>query len=346
MSDEPFLRGVALSQWAYGAERLGLPSFDIMRSCNIDPVQALDPASKVPLSLFENYLLELALASGDELFGLHIGQQIMPALYGSLSMVMMSAESLEDGVRLAIRYSPLVVGSAGGLELRDDGDDKIFIGLLAHRNPVVRRHWIEAVGALIFQAFRFNNQAFYPDKIFFEHTPCSKEAEKEISDFFGSPIQFGSSFNGARVTKKKAELRVHGYGKYSLEMARQIADHQLEEQKHQQSMISKIKLHIRDMMSTAPPRRESVAERLGISSRTLDRRLAEAGVTWQKLVDSIRSQLAHEYLALPHYKVKDVASMLGFADVRAFQRRFRHWTGISPSQYKKSLNQPEGSIER
>jgi AraC-like DNA-binding protein len=60
-------------------------------------------------------------------------------------------------------------------------------------------------------------------------------------------------------------------------------------------------------------------------------------------VDSIRSQLAHEYLAQAHYKIKDVASMLGFADVRAFQRRFRHWTGVSPSQYKKSLNQPGGS---
>lgn len=346
MSDEPFLRGVALAQWAYGAERLGVPSFDIMRSCNVDPVQALDPSSKVPLPLFENYVLELVLASGDELFGLHIGQQIMPALYGSLAMLMMSAQSLEDGVRLAIQYAPLVVGSAGGLEFRDNGEEKCFIGLLAYRNPVVRRHWIEAVGALIFQAFRFNNQSFYPDKIFFEHNPASQKSEKEIKEFFGSPIQFGSTFNGALVSREKAEHRVLGYGKYSLEMARQFADQQLAEQKHQQDLVGTIKLHIRDVMGTAPPRRETVAERIGVSARTLDRRLAEAGVTWQQLVDAIRSQLAHEYLALPDYKVKDVASMLGFADVRAFQRRFRHWAGISPSQYRKSLNQPVVSVRQ
>lgn len=343
MSEEPFLRGVALAQWAYGAERLGVPAFDIMKTCRIDPVQALEPSSEIPLPLFENYLLELILASGDELFGLHIGQQIMPALYGSLSMLIMSAESVEDAVRLAIQYSPLVVGSAGGLDFRDSGDDKIFLGLLAYRNHVVRRHWIEAVGALLFQAFRFHNKSLYPEKIFFEHNSPSKKSEKEIRDFFISPIHFGASFNGAIIARKKAELRLHDYGKYSLEMARKLADEQLEAQKKQQDVIGKIKLHIEDLMGSAPPRRESVAERLGVSSRTLDRRLSEAGVTWQQLVDSIRSQLAHEYLAQAHYKIKDVASMLGFADVRAFQRRFRHWTGVSPSQYKKSLNQPGGS---
>jgi AraC-like DNA-binding protein len=90
-------------------------------------------------------------------------------------------------------------------------------------------------------------------------------------------------------------------------------------------------------MVVRSPRRETVAERLNISVRTLDRRLAEVDLTWQKLLDSMRAQLAREYLADPEMNVQAIATRLGFADVRAFQRRFRVWTGTTPSDYRSRL---------
>ena len=337
MTEETFVTGIALSQWAHGAARLGLPSLDIMKRCDLDPLCLGDLGRKIPLSTFENFMLELILVSGDELLGLHIGQQIMPALYGSLSMVVLSADSLEDGFRMAARYAPMVVGNAGGVEIREDDNDKLFIGLLAHKNAVVRRHWIESVAALIIKAAKFMFPSFSPECLYFEHAPTSKHMEKSLLEYFRCPIQFGASFNGARFDAKKMAGYVNGYGKYSMEIASKLADQQLEDQKIQQTFIDRIKIQIRDLIGTTSPRREVVAERLGISPRTLDRRLSSAGYSWQELIDAIRSQLAYEYLSKSDENIADIAHRIGFSDVRAFQRRFRKWSGVSPNEYRKSF---------
>jgi AraC-like DNA-binding protein len=86
------------------------------------------------------------------------------------------------------------------------------------------------------------------------------------------------------------------------------------------------------------PRRELVASRLGISASTLDRRLKQADMTWQGLLDGLRAQLAIEYLSDPLLTVSDASAKLGFADLRAFQRRFKRWTGMTPSEFRTRDN--------
>jgi AraC-like DNA-binding protein len=125
------------------------------------------------------------------------------------------------------------------------------------------------------------------------------------------------------------------HGDEALRMAEDLARRQLQAQQQSGSALGQIRLQLHDLMRTGIPRRELVADRLNISVRTLDRRLADAGQTWQSLLDSMRLQLAREYLLRPDMTVRDVAERLGFADIRAFQRRFRTWTGLSPSEYRQ-----------
>lgn len=337
MTEEPFVTGIALSQWVHGSERLGMPAIRIMKQCGIDPLCLGDLERKIPLSEFENYLLALISASDDELLGLHVGQQVMPALYGSLAMVMMSADSLEEGVKMSAKYAPLAAGNAGGFELRDDGGYQFIVGLLAHRDPSVRRHWIESVAALTVKAARFIFPSFSPDVLYFEHYPASKHLENSLIEYFRCPVEFGSNFNGARFETRKMAGYVNGFGKYTMEMARKLADQQMESQQVTQSFIDRVRMQIRDLIGVTSPRREAVAERIGISPRTLDRRLSAAGYSWQGLMDDIRSKLAYEYLKNPDEKIADIARKLGFSDVRAFQRRFRKWSGVSPTDYRNSV---------
>lgn len=73
-----------------------------------------------------------------------------------------------------------------------------------------------------------------------------------------------------------------------------------------------------------------VAAELGLSERTLRRRLADAGATYQGLLDEVRSSLARELLAagLP---VEEVASRLGYAEASSFIHAHRRWTGLTPA---------------
>ena len=69
MPDGFFVTGIALSQFYFGGERLGLPSAEVLRSIGLDPTIALQPMSQVSVEHYEQFILEMVLHSGDEMFG-------------------------------------------------------------------------------------------------------------------------------------------------------------------------------------------------------------------------------------------------------------------------------------
>lgn len=82
------------------------------------------------------------------------------------------------------------------------------------------------------------------------------------------------------------------------------------------------------------PSLERAAGELGMSGRTLRRKLAEEGTSYQRELDLVRQKLAEEYFAKGGESVTELALMLGFADSSAFAKAFRKWNGCSPSEYQ------------
>ena len=79
-----------------------------------------------------------------------------------------------------------------------------------------------------------------------------------------------------------------------------------------------------------------VAKRMHMSSRTLQRRLEQEGVSFREVVDEVRRQLALRHLMDKHIAVNEVAFLLGFATPNAFHKAFKRWTGTTASTYRKS----------
>ena len=90
------------------------------------------------------------------------------------------------------------------------------------------------------------------------------------------------------------------------------------------------------------PAIEQVAEQMGSSVRTLQRRLLEAGVTYSTLVEQVRHDLACRKLETTQLHVAEIAKDLGFKDHSSFSRAFLRWTGMSPRAYRQSLDQTGG----
>ena len=80
---------------------------------------------------------------------------------------------------------------------------------------------------------------------------------------------------------------------------------------------------------------EVVAERLGMSARTLQRKLHASGTSHQELLDEMRRDLAVRYLREPGMAVCEVAYLLGFSESSAFHRAFKRWTGTTPSEFRR-----------
>jgi AraC-like DNA-binding protein len=79
------------------------------------------------------------------------------------------------------------------------------------------------------------------------------------------------------------------------------------------------------------------ARRLAMSRRTLHRKLADEGTTWQQLVDETRRDIAMRMIEDPRRPIGEITFELGFSQQSAFARAFRRWAGTSPTQYRASL---------
>jgi AraC-like DNA-binding protein len=98
--------------------------------------------------------------------------------------------------------------------------------------------------------------------------------------------------------------------------------------------------------STRFPSAKEIAAQLGLSLRTLHRRLAQDGLSYQSLLDDMRRTVAIEFLQNTHLLIDQVAERVGFADATSFRKAFRKWTGHSPTHYRRPGSDTIGVINR
>lgn len=99
-------------------------------------------------------------------------------------------------------------------------------------------------------------------------------------------------------------------------------------------IVSRGKAHLLRQLTSGVPSAQETATALGMSQRTLQRKLQELGLTYQGLCDETRHELARRYLDDTRKSVTEVTFLLGFSEQSAFTRAFRRWSGMSPTTYR------------
>ena len=104
---------------------------------------------------------------------------------------------------------------------------------------------------------------------------------------------------------------------------------------------------LKDAARGLMPASDAIAERLGLSRRTLARRLAEVGTNWQAIVDDVRGRMAATFLATTTLTNDEIASRLGYADASSFGKSFKRWARASPLEYRRrTAESPAADPER
>ena len=98
----------------------------------------------------------------------------------------------------------------------------------------------------------------------------------------------------------------------------------------------RVRMVLGELLHAGDPSGQRVAQRLSMSWRTLQRQLAGAGTTFRAVLDETRFRLAREWL--DHTPIKVVATRLGYADERAFDRAFRRWARTGPMSYRRATH--------
>lgn len=155
-------------------------------------------------------------------------------------------------------------------------------------------------------------------------------------DFFGKPVQRGE-FNGLTFTSQDAKKPFLTMNEEMWAIFEPQLNLRMSNLDQGSRFSDRVRVVLRDAIASGHYSKPEIASRLGISARTLQRRLREEGTTYRVVLDKLREDLALRYLAQSHYTSAQIGFLLGYDDPNSFFRAFRSWTGQTPEEVRATI---------
>ena len=246
------------------------------------------------------------------------------------SSTMWSSKTMGDAWRRAARYTTVV---NEGLSLRFvDGRDirMIFepVGVPRH----IDRHQIECgMTALMRVCRQLTGRELTASRVEFTHR--RNDDPSELSAFFGCDVRFGAPADQATFAATFKELPIASADPHLNELLIAHGEEALARRTaNRGSFRSQVENAMLPLLPHGMVRAGEIAKDLGVSQRTLARRLAVEGATFSDVLEGLRSDLARQYLADAGLTVSQVAWLLGYQEISAFTHAFKRWTGMTPRE--------------
>jgi len=271
-----------------------------------------------------------AEAMDDGAFGLHLAKEADPREAGLLFYVMSAANDIGEALALFARYTR-IVNEALRVKLVRAPEGVVaeiaFVGLSRHSAKQATEFGV----ALIFKALReMSGRNIHPTHVSFIHGRNSDL--RSFERFFRRPVEFGASGDRFSLSHETLALPLVTEDRYLLETLQPICD---EAAKQRSTAIGSLRAAVENETQKLLPhgkaKRPIVARTLGLSERTLTRKLAEEGTTYEQVVDRLRQSLALQYIKERDISLSQVAWLLGYEGSTSFNHAFKRWTGVSPS---------------
>ena len=283
--------------------------------------------SSAAQSTFLEYAAE---TSGDSAFGLHLAEQANPREAGLLFYVASAGKNVAEALVLFERYFR-VVNEAVRLKLvKAAGNVAVEVNFIGLSRPRVRQN-VEFGIAVILKALRETaGRRIRPIRVTFAHARNSYL--REFERFYGSPVEFAAPKDQMTFSRDILDLPLITGDPYLLETLQPFCDHAAKERNTAaESVRALVENEVQRLLPHGKAEKQTVAKALGMSERTLSRRLEDEDATYEKVVDQLRRSLARQYIREPGISVSQIAWLLGYEGATSFNHAFRRWTGCSPS---------------
>jgi AraC-like DNA-binding protein len=159
----------------------------------------------------------------------------------------------------------------------------------------------------------------------------------EFKTFFGADVVFGADADEIVFSAPIASLPIVGRDTYLNRLLRRYAEEALASLPRGRATVrSKVERILPQLLPHGRANAPEVARELGISSRTLSRKLYDEGLSFAEILDDLRGALAKRYLSERALPVSEIAWLLGYREVSSLTHAFRRWTGETPRQFRSS----------
>jgi len=322
-------------------EEQGVDSAPILQQAGIDRATVEDPEGRLSLDQMRGFWREAVEQSVDPAIGLHAGGRAPHGFYGLFDYIVSYSPTIGDSLTRFGDYLPLINNWVTmRIEEQDDG---------IHAAPEVvwgsvPRPPAEYIAAFLIERSRLIwANSWAPELVRFEFAePGSSEPQGEHARVFQCPVEFGASCTEFIISRATWAQPVRTADPGLVTVLEQQATQLMAQLPTAGTLVQDVRSELQTSMAGGDQRIDHIARRLGMSGRTLQRHLADDGLTYASIVDEVRLEATKIALANLSMSLSHVAYFVGFEEQSSFSRAFKRWTGTSPKDYRDALRSPAG----
>lgn len=312
-------------------EEVGVSASAVLRTAGLP--QGHSQQARVLVSTEELFALWRAIGevSSDPSVGLRLGTETKAERFHPIGLAALSSESFGAAMDQMARYKQLTCPEEIVQEI-DKKEWRIqFRWLLADEvePPVL----IECVFAWVLSTARVGTGTrLSPLRVEFVDPRAHTKA---IERHFGCPVACGTKRNAIVFRAEDARRPFVTRNAELLALLAPQFEEELKERQGDEDFVGQVRVAIQHQLTGRRPSMEDIADALHVSTRTLQRRLQDAGSSFQKSLEEARHQLARHYLNNSVLELNEAAYLLGYEDSNSFVRAFRTWEGTPPARWRE-----------
>lgn len=312
-------------------ERAGISPAALLRQARLPATLHISDDAWVNTAQYFELWQALEELSGDAAIGLHINMAADTAVHPPATMSAFFAKDFRDGLNRLARFKRLCTPEE--LHVTERGGEA-FVSFA----------WIHAVGpepdvavdvtfaAILELGRRGTGRHIVPLRVDMTRAGPTIRAHKE---YFGAPITFGAPKNQLVLRADDLDRPFAGHNPELLAILTPALLASLDEIDAQSSLPEQVKIVLKRRLASGKPELSDVANVLGMSERTLQRRISESGTSFRLLLEASRRELGREMLASGANATDEIAYLLGYQDTSSFYRAFHEWEGVTPARWRE-----------
>jgi AraC-like DNA-binding protein len=332
MATPPLISATVTIGLPQAIDDAGAKSDEILQDLDIDRALLSRTDGFIPCAGFARILETTAQRTGDKAFGLHFGARINPKTIGCLAYAVMNSPTVAAAFETAGRYIHLH-NEAAQLTFVEDKDLSSWSYALMDLHPAQSRQFVDYGMAAALNVIRaMVGSSWSPREVHFVHQ--EREIMPAYGEVFRSPVVFACSTNAFVMDTDFCRRPIPAADPNLYRILISYLDDVLSRMPKPDGMVTPIRAAIAQLTKEGGLKLARAAKALGMSPRTLQRQLKQRGLSFAELVEDTRRALALEYLEHRENTLTEIAFLLGYSEVSAFNRAFKRWTGKTPMAYR------------
>jgi AraC-like DNA-binding protein len=317
------------------AEHRGASRDQLCRAAGLSLPVSSEPDSRVPIDTYYD-LWQVAVATlQDPYLPIRVAKRMDAASFDALGFAIATSATFGDALLRTRRFLPFVTDAARW-DARTEADH-FFLTLTKLSPPRPEQRYADEFSfanmLLIARTLAIESAHLAPAEVRFRHPEPGENIDAQ-REFFRCPLRFDAPRSELVLSRASLALPLRQADEKMVAFFDALLEKVIRSARGPEDLRDRLRKLIVEGLARNSSSLEDIAKQLALSPRTLRRRLAEEGFTFQGLVEDVRQTLAEHHLRERRLTIGEIAFALGYSDVSAFHRAFRRWTGSTPESFR------------